>query len=172
MYFVYYTEKTVSQCMIALNERLHQRGGRLDGWVEKNGRFSLNVSSTVLRRFSHSTHLQARVERENGVTTIRGSVSDGADPRSRSIIYGILVLVGVLLIVAGYFLPGLIAMAAILPLNIPLEGNYNNSQALIAEVQRTLKARPTLPPGLRKADAKKGSKGEKKTATSGSKSYR
>lgn len=172
MNFVYYTEKTVSQCMIALNERLHQKGGRLDGWVEKSGRFSLTVSSTVLRRFSHATPLHARVERENGVTTIRGSVSDGADPRSRSIIYGILVLVGVLLIVAGYFLPGLIAMASILPLNIPLEGNFNNSQALLAEVQRTLKARPTLPPALRKAEAKKTSRGEKKAVSSGTRSYR
>jgi hypothetical protein len=153
--------------MIAMNERLHQKGGKLDGWVEKSGRFSLTTSSTVLRRFSHSTRLHARVERENGVTTIRGSVSDGADPRSRSIIYGILVLAGVLLIIAGYFLPGLLVIAY-----IPLEGNFNNSQALIAEVQRTLKARPTLPPALRKAEAKKAAKGDKRSVSSGSRSYR
>ena len=158
--------------MIAMNERLHQKGGKLDGWVEKSGRFSLTTSSTVLRRFSHSTRLHARVERENGVTTIRGAVSDGADPRSRSIIFGILVLAGVLLIIAGYFLPGLLVIASIFPLNIPLEGNFNNSQALIAEVQRTLKARPTLPPALRKAEAKKAAKGDKRSVSSGSRSYR
>lgn len=155
MQFVYYSEKTVSQCMIALNEKLHHKGGRLDGWVEKNGRFSITISSVVWRRFSRTTHLNGRVEKENGITVIRGSVSDGADPRNRSIIYGILILVGVLLILSGNLIPGLLAATSPLLLNIPLEGDYNNSQALLNEVQRTLKAKPTPPSG---SQTRKGTK--------------
>lgn len=155
--------------MLALNERLHQKSGKLNGWVEKNGHFSLSVSATVLRQFSRTTRLNAHVEKENGITVIRGSVSDGADPRNRYIIFGILVVLGVLLAIAGYLLPGLLAIAVILPLNIPLEGDYVNSQTLVGEVQRTLKARATLPPALRKT-----SKTDKKTTsrTTSGKTYR
>jgi hypothetical protein len=158
MHFEYYTEKTVSQCMLALNERLHQRGGKLEGWVEKGGRFALAYTSSVMKRFSRTTRLTGQAEKGSGITIVRGFVPDGADPRSRATIYGILVLIGVFLVLSGNTLFGLIAIASPLPLNIPLEGNYNNSQHLINEVQRTLKARPTLPPSLRKAmEAKKAS---------------
>lgn len=174
MDFTYYSEKTVSQCMLALNERLHQKNGRLDGWVEKNGNFSLSVSTTVLRRFSRTTRLSGHVAKENGVTVVRGYVSDGADPRNRYIIYGILVLVGALLAVAGYFLFGLLAIAAIVPLNIPLEGDHINSETLTNEVQRTLKAKSNLPAALKKtAAAKKAEKKETpRSASSGGKTYR
>lgn len=171
MQFVYYSEKTVSQCMLALNERLHQKSGKLNGWVEKNGRFSLSVSTTVLRRFSRTTELNAKVEKENGITVVRGFVSDGADPRNRYIIYAILLGVGGLLAVAGFLLPGLVAIAAILPLNIPLEGDYLNSQTLTSEVQRTLKAKATLPPALRKPP-KTEKKESTRSASSGGKTYR
>jgi hypothetical protein len=131
--------------MMALNERLHTKSGKLEGWTEKNGHFSLVVSSPVMRRFSRTTRLEAKAERENNVTVVRGHVSDGVDLRGRAIIYGILVLVGVLLILQASLLPGLLALLAPLVLNIPLEGDYNNSQVLLAEVQRTLKARETPP---------------------------
>lgn len=171
MQFVYYSEKTVSQCMLALNERLHQKSGRLDGWVEKNGRFSISVSTTVLRRFTRKTELAGKVEKENGITVIRGFVSDGADRRNRYIIYGILLIVGAALAIGGYMLPGLLAAAAILPLNIPLEGDYVNSQTLTGEVQRTLKAKATLPAALRKP-AKSDKKDTPRTSSSGGKTYR
>ncbi len=170
MQFVYYSEKTVSQCMLALNERLHQKSGKFNGWVEKNGRFSLSVTTTVLRRFSRTTQLSAKVEKENGVTVVRGFVSDGADPRNRYLIYAILLGVGAVLAVAGFLLPGLLAIAAILPLNIPLEGDYINSQTLTGEVQRTLKAKATLPAALRKP-AKAEKKEPSRSASSG-KTYR
>jgi len=166
--FVYYSEKTVSQCMLALNERLHQKSGRLDGWVEKSGNFSLSTSTTVLRRFKRSTRLQGHVEKENGITVVRGYVSHGADPQNRYIIYGILVLLGVLLALAGYLLFGLLLIGVILPLNIPLEGDYINSDTLTSEVQRTLKAKATLPAALRKT-AKKDTP---RSANTGGKTYR
>src|SRR5262249_10732341 len=143
--FVYYSEKTVSQCMLALNERLHQKSGKLDGWVEKSGNFSLSVSTTILRRFTRSRRLHGQVSKENGVTVVRGYGSHGADPQNRYIIFGILVLLGVLLALAGYLLVGMIVIAIILPLNIPLEGDFINSETLTGEVQRTLKAKATLP---------------------------
>ncbi|MCA0456436.1 MAG: hypothetical protein LCI00_20855 [Chloroflexi bacterium] len=170
MQFVYYSEKTVSQCMLALNERLHQKSGKFDGWVEKNGRFSLRVSTTVLKRFSRTTEISGKVEKENGVTVVRGFVSDGADPRSRYIIYGILAVVGGALALGGYLLPGLLAIGAILPLNIPLEGDYLNSQTLTGEIQRTLKAKSTLPAALRKPKAEK--KETTRSASSGGKTFR
>ncbi len=173
MNFVYYSEKTVSQCMLALNERLHQKSGKMDGWVEKNGNFSISVKTTVLRRFSRSTRLNGHVEKENGVTVVRGYVSDGADPRNRYIIFGILVLLGVLLALAGFLLIGLIVIAVILPLNIPLEGDYINSDTLTGEVQRTLKAKASLPAALKKTAAKKTEKKDSaRSASTGGKTYR
>lgn len=150
MHFTYYTDKTVSQCMISLNERLQAKSAKLDGWVEKNGRFSLGTSTKVMRRFSRSTQLHATVEKENGLTVIRGYVSDGVEPRQRAIIYGAVVLVGVFVAFSGNFLPGLMAILAPLPLNIPLEGDCTNSQTLIAELQRTLKAKTTPPSPAKK----------------------
>ena len=173
MHFVYYSEKTVSQCMLALNERLHQKSGKLDGWVEKNGNFSLSVSTSILRRFTRSTRLHGHVEKEDGLTVVRGYVSHGADPQNRYIIYGILVLLGVLLALAGYFLIGLILIGVILPLNIPLEGDFINSETLTGEVQRTLKAKATLPAALRKTTTKKSDKKDSpRSANSGGKTYR
>lgn len=143
--FTYYTDKTISQCMMSLNERLHAKNGKLEGWTEKNGHFALTFSCTVMRRFSRTTRLQAKAERENNITIIKGNVSEGIDPRRRMIIYGFLVLAGVLSIMHGAVLPGAIALFAPLALNIPLEGDYNNSQILVAEVQRSLKAKGTPP---------------------------
>jgi hypothetical protein len=159
--------------MLALNERLHQKSGKLDGWVEKNGNFSLSVRTKVLRRFSRSTRLHGQVTKENGVTVVRGYVSHGADPQNRYIIFGILLVLGGLLALAGYFLIGLAIIALILPLNIPLEGDYINSDTLTSEIQRTLKAKASLPAALRKTTAKKSDKKEgARSASSGGKTYR
>lgn len=166
MQFVYYTEKTVAQSMLALNERLHQKSSRstLEGWVEKNGKFSLAISSTVMKRIPVTTRLYGRAEKENGVTVIRGSVFEGADPRSRTVIYGILVLAGILLMLATQsIVPGIILVVAPVVLNIPLEGSYNNSQSLLTEVQRSLKTKTTPPPSKKSATAssRKPAKGSK-----------
>ncbi len=164
MQFRYYTEKTPSQSMLALNERLQARSARLEGWVEKNGRFSLAVGCTVMRRFKRTTRLSGVVEREDGVTVIRGTVSDGADPRNRRFIYAALVVIGIVLLLNKAFLPGLLLMASPLALNIPLQGDYENSKVLTGEVQRTLKARTSIPAALKKAAPKKGAEDKKPAA--------
>ncbi len=144
MRFTYYTEKTVSQCMVALNERIHS-SNKLDGWTEKNGRFAISTSSKVLKRFTRRTQLEGRVEKENGLITIKGYVSDGVGPRERIIIYAALALGAVLLIASGQFLPGIIVLMVAPGLHIPLAGDYENSYVLTQEIQRTLKAKYTPP---------------------------
>jgi hypothetical protein len=148
--FTYYTEKTVSQCMLALNERIHT-SSKLEGWTEKNGGFSLASSSKVVKRFSRTTQLQAKAERQGSVTIIKGYVSDGVGPRERIVIIGALVLIGVFLIVAAKALiPGVITLAVAPVLYIPLAGDYTNSHVLVSEVQRTLKAKDSPPVVVKK----------------------
>lgn len=145
MRFTYYTEKTVSQCMLALNERIHT-SSKLEGWTEKSGGFALAASSKVVQRFNRTTQLQAKAERNGSVTIIKGYVSDGVGPRERVVIIVALVLVGLLLIVAAKsLLPGVIALAVGPILYIPLAGDYTNSKLLVSEVQRTLKAKDSPP---------------------------
>ncbi len=167
MQFTLYTEKTISQCMLALNERLHS-GGRsgLAGWVEKSGSFSLTATSTVARSFKRTTRLSAKVERQGSVTIIKGYVSDGVAPRQQAIIFGALVLAGLLLTFAGgMLLPGAVAIAAAFILYIPLAGDYQNSETLMHEVQRTLKAKNTPPVVVKKVLVSKKSASPQKPAT-------
>jgi hypothetical protein len=147
--FVLYTDKSVSQCMTALNARMQAKAsgsrGALDGWVEKNGRFSLSTSSTVARRFRRKTHLQATATRDDGFTVIRGYVPDGVSREGQAVIYGALLLVGVVMVASGFLLPALIAVFATGALYIPLTGDRTNSSVLLGEVQRTLGAKASPP---------------------------
>ncbi|MEP7293329.1 MAG: hypothetical protein ABI835_16215, partial [Chloroflexota bacterium] len=82
MRFVLYSEKTVTQCMSAVNERMHAKETStrpaLDGWVEKSGTFSISLSAPVIGKFRRRTALTAKVERQSGITVIEGSVPSGA----------------------------------------------------------------------------------------------
>lgn len=171
----YYSEKTVAQCMSALNERLQQKGTAsrpgMEGWVEKNGSFALGITTKVANRFPRTTRLQGKAERLGGVTVVKISVADGVTPRERVVILGALALVGVFLAITGNLLPGLVAVVVGVALNIPLAGDHQNSQILIADVQRTLKAKETPPVVVKKAtEAKKVAPAKKPAATIASKS--
>ncbi len=144
MRFVYYSEKTVGQCVAALKERLASKG-RLDGWVEKDGRFALTISAKVTKRFQKRTQLQGAIEREGNVTIIRGHVADGVNEEERRVILGGLVVLGIFIILAGNLLPGLGVIALGGVLYVMLKGDHQNSKILTGEVQRTLKA-STKPP--------------------------
>lgn len=153
MRFVLYTDMTVPQCMRALNERMQAKPTKarpeLQGWVEKKGAFSISLSSKVAGRFSRTTRLSAQAERESGVTIIRGYVSDGMSP----------VWLRVVMIIVGIVALGLLAsgdpmLAVVIVLfaglaYIPLRGDYVNSDLLLIEVERTLKATPKVPKKLR-----------------------
>jgi hypothetical protein len=149
--FVLYTEKSVAQCMTALNGRMQAKGSQLDGWVEKNGHFSLSMSCSVARRFWRRTHLRASASREVGYTVIKGYVPDGVSREGQAVIYGTLLLISVVLAASGNLLPAVVAVFATGALYIPLTGDRINSTALMSEVQRTLGAKPTRPRKAAKA---------------------
>ena len=145
MRFELLTHMTVTECSKAVRERL-QASRQLEGWTDKDGGFSLAVSSKVARVFSRTTHLQADMERDKGVTTIKGYVSTGVAPRGRMMIVAVMLLAGFFLIVSGYGLPGIIAILTGPIFLIPLAGDYTNSETLLKEVRRTLRAREGSPP--------------------------
>lgn len=147
--FVLYTDKSVAQCMTALNARMQAKASSsratLDGWVEKSGRFSLSTSCTVARRFTRTTHLRATATREEGCTVIRGYVPDGVSREGQAVIFGALLLVGLVLVASGNLLPAVMAVFATAALYIPLTGDRINSAVLMGEIQRTLGAKDTPP---------------------------
>ena len=149
MRFVLYTEKTVSQCMTAINERLHLKGTStrpgMDGWIDKSGAFAISVSTPVIGKLHRTTHLQAKVTRENGVTVIKGDVPGGASPRGQWLVFAALALVALFLVGSGSPLLGLVLVPFAALLYIPMKGDYANSEVLIGEVQKVLKARITPP---------------------------
>jgi hypothetical protein len=149
--FTLFTDKTVAQCNSAINERLQapatsSRPG-LDGWVEKSGKFSLAMTTAVIGRFTRTTRLDAQVERESGQTVIRGTVADGVGPQGQIVILLGMVLVSIMLFVQGQTVLGIIALIAGFVLYMSFRGDYENSDRLLMEVEKTLKATPKPPKG-------------------------
>lgn len=147
MRFTFYTDKTVPQCLSAINERI-KGGGRsgFEGWVDRTGgTFSIAVSTRVARRFTRKTHLQAKLERESGVTIIRGFVPDGVGLQGQIVIFGMLLLVGFILLAGGNALLALVAVVAGAVLYVPLSGDHHNSTVLLREVRSLLKAKDRPP---------------------------
>lgn len=155
MRFVFYTEKTIPQCMTAINERMQVKATStrpaLDGWVEKGGAFALSLTSPVIGKFTRRTTLKAQAERESGITIIRGSVPGGAPREGQAIVFIALVLVALIIISSGNILVGLLLLPVAAYLYIPLHGDYRNSDVLLDEVQKTLKAKLTPPKALQPA---------------------
>jgi hypothetical protein len=124
---------------------MQAKGSRLDGWVEKNGRFSLSTSCSVARRFWRRTYLRATASREESYTVIKGYVPDGVSRQGQAVIFGALLIIGVVLAASGNLLPAVVAVFATGALYVPLTGDRINSTALLSEVQRTLGAKSTRP---------------------------
>lgn len=154
MQFELYTQMTPAQCMRALTDRMAARATstrpELDGWVEKSGTFSLAVTSKIARYFSRTTRLSGTLERESGLTVIRGYVSDGVSPYWMRVLYGVLIAVTLGLLAAGEPPLALVALGAGLVAYIPLHGDYINSDLLLMEIEKTLKASPTPPRNKKK----------------------
>lgn len=149
MRFTLYTKKTVRECMSAINDRMQARATRtrpaLDGWIEKGGKFSLAVTSKVAGRFSRRTRLRAVAERQSGVTVIRGYVPHGVPRRGVLVIMGAVIIMGFLIALSGNALLGLVAAVLGMALYIPLTGDYDNSEILMKEIRRALKAKDKPP---------------------------
>ncbi len=149
MRFLLYTEKTPSQALTAINARMQAKESSarasLGGWVEKNGSFALSVSTPVVGRFRRRTVLRGKIERENGLTTVRGDVPSGVDKQGQIVVFIALGLLAVLLLTGGNAVPAL----AVLPLGaylyIPMTGDHTNCDLLMGELQRTLKAKEKPP---------------------------
>jgi hypothetical protein len=161
--FIYYTDKTVAQCLSALNERMHVKGTSsrpaIDGWVEKSGSFSLAVTGTVKGRFRRTTSLHGKMERQGSYTTIRAHVNAGATRENLIVIYGALALVALALVATGNVLMALVVPLVGTALYVPLTGDNENSDFLLNELRKTLGAKATPPKaGASKAAAPKASR--------------
>jgi len=147
--FKLYTDKTVNQCLNALNDRMQAKGTAsrpaMDGWMDKSGKFSISISSKVLRRFERTTRLRGEMKRESGVTIIEGFVPSGVDNRGQLIIMGALILTGILLAVRGTFVLGLATVFLGAGLYVMLVGDQQNSEQLIKELRRVLGAKDKPP---------------------------
>lgn len=155
MRFTLYTDKTVPQSLSAINARMQaketaSRPG-LDGWIERSGDFSLQVTLPVLGKLSRTTHLRGQVERQPGITLVHGNVSMGAGPRERAVALGALAIVGVVVAAAGSPLLALLLAPVGLMLYIPMAGDHRNGPLLVSEIQRTLKAKTTPPKAAKPA---------------------
>jgi hypothetical protein len=147
--FTLYTEKTVPQCLSAINARLQAKGTPtrpgLDGWIDRSGEFSLGVTQPVIGKFQRTTRLKGRLERQSGYTVITGVVPGGSNPRERWVGLGALVVMGLLVALAGKPLIALLLIPVGFWMYIPMVGDYVNGPLLLTELQRALKAKATPP---------------------------
>ncbi|NDJ62850.1 MAG: hypothetical protein GYB67_17145 [Chloroflexi bacterium] len=153
MRVVLYTDKTVRECMSAINERMQAKATSarpaLDGWVNKSGEFSLGVSMQVAGRFNRTTYLRGKVEKQGGYSVVTCDVANGVERRGQIIVFIALGLVALVMLGSGNALFALILIPFALLLYIPMEGDHQNSETLVNEVQRTLKARAKPPAGAK-----------------------
>ena len=149
MRFRLYSEMTVRQCMTALIERMEQAPTKtrheLNGHIEKDGKFTLLLTSQVANSFNRTTRLYGTAQREGEMTIIEGYVSAGV-PRSRiGIVIAAVVFVGLIMFTNGNSLLGLATIFMGFALYIPLVGDYNNSEILLKELKRITKGKDKSP---------------------------
>jgi hypothetical protein len=165
MRFTFYTEKTVAQCVSALNERLKGSRANLDGQVDKSsGEFTLAYSSKVARWFKRTTRLYATIEREAGSTIIKGYVPDGVERQNQFIIWGAALVAAIVLFALENAILALLSLLVALVLYIPTTGDYHNHTILLREVKSILKARESA--GRKPAQIKSAATRPKSTSTS------
>jgi len=149
MHFVLYTSKTVSQCVRDMTERMQAKPTKtrpeLKGYIEKSGIFAIALTAPVIGPIKRTTRLKASAERERGTTIIKGYVSDGISPYWARILFLVMSVVVVLMILAGRPELALITVIFGAIIYIPLRGDYINSDVLLIEVEKTLKASPKPP---------------------------
>jgi hypothetical protein len=171
--FVYYTEMSVAECRKAMNARLGAKikGEELEGWFHTDGSFSIGIASAVAGRFKRKTFLVGKVERNGGVTVINGRVADGVPREGQLVIFAAFGLLAIALILGGQALPALLLVPLALALYIPMRGDHFNSAILMNEMQRTLKAKSTIPGGKKSTSETKSTsvRSVKPAAKSGAK---
>jgi len=149
MHFVLYTNKTVAQCMRDMTERMQAKPTKtrpeLNGYVEKSGSFAIALTASVVGPLKRTTRLKASANREKGTTIIKGYVSDGISPYWARILAVVMTIVVIMLFLADR--PGLGIVTGLFSIitYVPLRGDYINSDRLLIEVEKTLKASPKPP---------------------------
>jgi hypothetical protein len=135
--------------MSEINERMQAKGTKsrpeLHGSIEKGGHFALAVTSRVFRAFKRTTKLTATASRDGGATVITGSVPDGVTPPWQRITLVLLLAVGGLIVLSGQPMLALVVLLMGGLAFIPMIGDYNNSETLLIEVEKILKASPRPP---------------------------
>ncbi len=149
MRFTLYTEKSVSDCTKTLIERIQAKQNSknaIRGNVnQKTHEFTLQIGCKILFLFPRSTQMNGKISKEGGQTVIHGFVPDGMSP------YWMFISGVVLAVVCGGFLilgENALAVLGILAgfsAYVMLRGDYRNSEALLVEIERTLKASPQPP---------------------------
>lgn len=168
MRFMLFTDKKVNECLAAINERVQTPGSasrpELQGKTDKKGSFSLAIYGAVLGRFVRQTRLDAQIERDGNMTVIRGSVASGASPEQQRLILAAILLCSTYILLQGEVLLALLMVVAGAVIYIPLRGDYENSERLLIEVEKTLKASPKPPKTTAAAPAKASTSVQRKPA--------
>ena len=110
MRFRLQTEMTVRQCMAAIIERMEQAPTKtrpeLNGHIEKDGKFTLSVTSEIADSFKRTTRLYGTAEQTGKVTVIEGYVSAGVPQNRIWIVIAAVVFVGLTMFSNGNSLLG------------------------------------------------------------------
>jgi len=152
--------------MTALSERLQAPRAPITGWVDKKtARFSISIATRLLGAlpFQRVTRLDADCTREQGLTVIRGSVSEGVPPRVQPYLLWASVAVSLLLLLVTQIAAAVGVLVVGVLLYRMVRADWLNSDKLLLEVERTLKASPKRPKAPEKAPASAAA-GSKKPA--------
>ncbi len=113
-------------------------------------------------RFRRVTRLDAECTREQGLTVIRGSVSEGVPPRVQPYILVATVIVSLLLVLVTQIAAAVGVLAVGVLLYRMVRADWLNSDKLLLEIERALKASPKRPKAPEKAPSAAAA-GNKKT---------
>jgi len=116
----------------------------MSGKVDKDG-FAIGVTTNVIGNFRRTTRMKATFERDKGTTVIRGYVNTGATRQQQIIVFVGALLIGLGLILTGYFIQGMVVIALGAGLYVPLQGDAKNSDYLIKQIRSILKAKTRDP---------------------------
>jgi len=142
--YTLYTPKSIKECLTLIQERLEEKESKsrpaLGGWTEKDGRFSLSLTSLVLG-FPRTTQLIGSLSRESGLTVIEVGVNEGLDAqRARVVIYAFCAI-ALLIFLNGAGLLALLSLVLAVMAYVWLVGDHRNSAALLKEIKRLLSAK-------------------------------
>jgi len=149
VHFILYSDKSVNECLKSVNERLQVKGTNsrpgLDGWIDKSGMFSVSVNGIVVGKLRRRTNLRAKLERESGYTLVRGDVPSGASPFGIGLMLAGMAAVALVLLSGGSNLLAFTVIPAAAYLFIILRGDDQNSEYLLDELMKMLRAKETPP---------------------------